>query len=248
MAPSIRHQSKQAKRQALSTKRILPTPETHGRKVTAARQHNATKSPLASLPEELILAILRRLGRYDLTTLYCLRRVSSVFFRLINNEPDILLQRNLGVGTIIPWFDGIWDYEVVKREIKVLLCAGPTYIETLQWTLGEEVDEKGDVWQMNTGYKRDTVCFRRTSRALWHPPLTLSPRNKEGTTATKGPTQDEDETDMDNPSTDFRSVHILNTDRYEKAYPFWGEKDELYMGYRRRNQAIFRELKGKVFP
>ncbi|MBE3046667.1 F-box-like domain-containing protein [Candidatus Bathyarchaeota archaeon] len=53
----------------------------------AARAYNYRNSPLGILPDELLLHILDRIGD-DVVTLYCLRRVSRTFRRLIY-EPRI---------------------------------------------------------------------------------------------------------------------------------------------------------------
>ncbi|KAK3944757.1 hypothetical protein QBC46DRAFT_437390 [Diplogelasinospora grovesii] len=53
----------------------------------AAQVYNKKHSPIGQLPEELLLQILHHLGD-DTLTLYCLRRVSRTFRRLIN-LPDI---------------------------------------------------------------------------------------------------------------------------------------------------------------
>lgn len=48
----------------------------------AAQVYNNNHSPLGRLPEELLLCILRCIGD-DVLTLYCLRRISRIFRRLI---------------------------------------------------------------------------------------------------------------------------------------------------------------------
>ncbi|KAL7936005.1 hypothetical protein V8C35DRAFT_333198 [Trichoderma chlorosporum] len=53
----------------------------------AAQIYNDNHSPLCRLPDELLLRILHCLG-HDILSIYCLRRVSRSFRRLVN-EPDI---------------------------------------------------------------------------------------------------------------------------------------------------------------
>lgn len=82
--------NEQKKHEQQEQPRILPTLSDLQRimdPLIAAQVYNNNYGPLCRLPDELLLRILHGLGD-DILTLYCLRRVSRSFRRLIN-EPDI---------------------------------------------------------------------------------------------------------------------------------------------------------------
>ncbi|KAM0259443.1 hypothetical protein ACHAQJ_003337 [Trichoderma viride] len=84
----------------------------------AAQVYNNNYSLLCRLPDELLLHILRCLGD-DILTLYCLRRVSRSFRRLIN-EPDIWKHMLLPLSRRFTYTtEAYWSLPIdLKKQLK----------------------------------------------------------------------------------------------------------------------------------